>query len=369
LVLAVVTHRLFFLNMSKVFIHSHSLVSFQPTFEPALNTVWRWSDAPILYLQEPQYNDYIPAAHSRRLGKLMKSGMVCAIEAMRNAALDKPEAIITATGKGSLTDTEKLISSVYLDNERMINPNAFVQSTYNSLNGLLGLHFGINCYSNTYTHRGFSLATAFNDAMLLLEERSVTNVLIGSFDEMTPDNHYVKQRMGQWKHETINTQNLLASQTTGAISGEGVAFFVLSSTAPASNPIILRDVQTVYKPQSVEVIEQQIEALLQKNNLTVADIDVVICGVNGDAQFDYFYSHLKTTFSLLPILAFKHLFGEYDTADGAALWLACQIIHNQTIQPAYLHQNQHQQPNKINTVLIYNHFFGDQHTFYLISQP
>lgn len=355
--------------MPNVFIHSSSLVSHQPTFGQNLDWPdWQWSNEPILYIQEPNYNDYVPAAHTRRLAKMLKSGLVCGIDAMKQSNIEKPDAIITATNRGSLSDTEKFLLTMHYDNERMLNPASFINSTYNTLNGLLGLTFNANCYANTYVHRGFSLVQALQDAVLLIEEKNAQNILVGGFDEISPDHHFLKQRMGYWKEEEVSTQELLKSTTSGTIAGEGAGFFVLSTAQPDESPILLKGIEMIYKPSLAEAVLDKILKLLAESEVNPEDIEVFVGGMNGDARFSYFYDEVGGVFRNATQLAFKHLVGEYETADCAGLWLAHQVLKRQNIPEDCIYKKSTVLGKPIKNVLIYNHYFGEQHIAILLQK-
>lgn len=51
----------------------------------------------------------------------------------------KVDAIITATGLGCLADTEKFMNALMDNREQMLNPTAFIQSTFNTVGAQLAL--------------------------------------------------------------------------------------------------------------------------------------------------------------------------------------------------------------------------------------
>src|SRR5687767_14348093 len=78
-----------------------------------------------MYYQHPDYSRYFSIMQLRRMSRLTRTGMVAAIECLRDAGISHPEAIITGTGKGSLSDTEKFISNIHSYNEGTLNPTPF----------------------------------------------------------------------------------------------------------------------------------------------------------------------------------------------------------------------------------------------------
>ena len=73
----------------------------------------------------------------------------------------------------------------------------------------------------------------------------------------------------------------------------------------------------------------------------------------------------KRIFNKKNVINFKHLCGEYPTSTAFALWIAVNIIKTGTI-PAVFDYNGSKE-NKINRILIYNHYQNIHHSLILIS--
>ncbi|MGA9325093.1 MAG: 3-oxoacyl-ACP synthase, partial [Salegentibacter sp.] len=85
-------------------------------------------------------------------------------------------------------------------------------------------------------------------------------------------------------------------------------------------------------------------------------------------EFDDFYSHLQEgIFSEKLQLAYKHLTGEYNTASGYAIWLACELFRRNEI-PEILRQND-KPSGEIRNILLYNQYRGRNHSLILLSHP
>src|SRR5690606_27512480 len=137
-----------------------------------------------LFVQEPDYREFINPVAIRRMSRLIKMGIGCGMKALQEANVKKPDAIITGTGLGSMTDTEKFLKDMILLKEEALNPTYFIQSTYNSINGWISLQTKSTGYSQTYVHRGLSIEMALLDAQLFLNETEEDKyVLAGGFDE------------------------------------------------------------------------------------------------------------------------------------------------------------------------------------------
>lgn len=353
--------------MKPVYILSSTAISPQESFEEShfLQEIKQVSDGK-LFVVDADYRQYINPVAIRRMSRLIKMGISAGMRTLQIANIEKPDAIITGTGLGSMTDMEHFMKDMIILKEEALNPTFFIQSTYNSVNGWLSLQTKSTGYNQTFVHRGLSLELSLLDAQLLLNEHgAANNVLVGCFDELTQDYFIVKDKCNYWKKTIPNSIELLQHNTTsGAIAGEGTAFFTLSNDA--SNAICtLKQVKTI-NTANAETIHEEINQFLAHNNIAHHQIDVVITGKNGDAHFEPFYKNALTNFDANSfIIAFKHLTGEYPTATGFALWLATQFFRNQNIpHPLILQQGN---STSFRNILIVNHYFLGSASLLLLS--
>ena len=76
----------------------------------------------------------------RRMSRVVKSGVAAGIESLLEfgdrAAV---EAVVTATGLGCIADSEKFLDSLIANEERMLNPTPFIQSTFNTVGAQIAL--------------------------------------------------------------------------------------------------------------------------------------------------------------------------------------------------------------------------------------
>ena len=67
----------------------------------------------------------------RRMSRVVKSGVAAGIESLLEFGARAPiDAIITATGLGCIADSEKFLDSLIANEERMLNPTPFIQSSF-----------------------------------------------------------------------------------------------------------------------------------------------------------------------------------------------------------------------------------------------
>lgn len=348
-----------------IFIRTARAVSAQDSFNSndLLQPVRTLTGNRFTYL-EPNYQDYFTIMQLRRMSRITRLGLVTAIECLRDAGDYRPEAIITGTGKGSLTDTEKFIHAVREFAEGTLNPTPFIQSTYNSLNGLIGLHHHINSYNSTYVHTGFSLEHALLDAAFQLNEQSIQTALVGSFEEMTPEHYIIKDKLDFWKKE-IESPDAIMKSSPGAISGEGSFFFFLDFQQGAA-PLQLVDMGLLFEPGEGAVLNAM-DAMLKQQGLGWDQLDVYLSGRNQDSRYEHYYAEVENQLSeITHQLHFKHLSGEFDTAAGFGLWAAVRMAEKNQLFPSLI-RKQGSAPS-LNYMLLYNQYYGKQHSIYLLKK-
>ena len=344
----------------EAYINGYSAISPQNSFteEMFLQEPREYNGVRFLKCVEPQYTGLLDPMAARRMSRIIKMGVTAAMRCLKNAGLEKPGAIITGTGMGCVEDTGRFLSSIYENEEKLLNPTPFIQSTHNTVAATIALMLKCNGYNSTYGHRGFSFETALLDALMLLAEGEADEILAGALDELTPDLFTITDRLGFWKKEPVNNLRLGEYKTHGTIAGEGVAFLALSRNKTEKSVAAITSVRTLFNPEGFDEVEE-----LLKNQ---AKPNLVILGINGDNEGDRLYQKLRSgIFSNIPALYYKHLCGEYDTSTAFATTLAARIIKDQHV-PEIMKTDDHHY-GTINNILIYNHLRNRDHSSIVVS--
>lgn len=352
---------------SPLYIKAATAISPQHSFDAAqiLQPVVS-SDNGQLYAIDADYRQYINPVAIRRMSRMLKMSISAAMKCLQDAGVTIPDAVITGTGRGSMTDMELFVKDMIRLQEEALNPTQFIQSTYNAPNGWIALQTKGTGYNQTYVHRGISLELALTDAQMLAAEGAHENILVGCFDELTPEYVTIKNKLGYWKQEMPNSLALLQhADTPGTIGGEGAAFFALSRND--ENAICaIQAIQTLSQP-SPEAVRQMMQVMLAAEGLQLSDIDVLVCGMSGDARFQPLYNDLlQQAGDATTIAAFKHLCGEYDTSSGFALWLTAQIIASQHVPEITVVKKGAN--TAVNRVLILNHYILSSASAILVTK-
>ena len=136
----------------------------------------------------------------RRMSRVIKSAVTTAVECVAGVEnIDSLDAIITATGWGCLADSERFLRNIIVDKEQLLNPTPFIQSTFNTVGGQIALLRHNHCYNVTYVNRSHSFEDALLDAMMRIADGESKNILVGAFDEQTPSQHCIMERMGLYR--------------------------------------------------------------------------------------------------------------------------------------------------------------------------
>lgn len=353
----------------QIFINGSGCVSPQNTLgEDSLTNEIIETETRYLEIQKPNYRDFINPKLLRRMSKIVRMGIVAAKTALDRAGVENPDAIITGTGMGCQADTEKFLNSLIDNNEGLLTPTAFIQSTHNTVAGAIALGLQNHKTNLTYVHRTFSFESALLDSILLINEGKAKNILLGGFDEITEESWLIKTKIDFYKKEATYSKNLLNDNQVGALAGEGSSFFVLSDKKNESTQAEVLGTEMFYRPIDNEEIANRISKFLETNSLKIEDVDLVILGYNGDTEFDNIYSGLEEDlFKENTIAYYKHLSGEYDTSSAFAMWVASGIINENKIPDVIIKKGK--PIGEIKKILIYNHFRNINHSLILLSKP
>ena len=315
---------------------------------------------------EPDYSQIVDPKMIRRMSRIIKMGVAAAMDCLKTAAVaEMPGAIITGTAYGCLADTELFLGKMIENNEELLTPTAFIQSTHNTVAAQIALLLKCYNYNNTFVHRGLSFESALLDAITLLEEQQMSSALVGGIDELTATSYTLLSRFGLYKKDITDSNLLYNNPARGTIAGEGAAFFLITAQPGAKDCARIKGMSTFYKPEGVVEIERNILHFISHHGLSMQDIDLVITGDNGNVKEDRIYHQLRSSVFLnKPNARFKHLCGEYPTATSFALWLAVNII-KQGVVPSCVYPNPVASPPRC--ILIYNHGHNIYHSLFLLS--
>ena len=292
---------------------------------------------------EPVYKEFINPVQLRRMSRILKMGLgassMC-INSLPNVEID---AIVVGTGLSCIIDLEKFLVSILDGNEEGLSPTPFINSSHNTVAAQIAMMHKITGYNNTYCHRGASFESAFQDAVMLLNEGTANHILVGGIDEYSLHYHLMMNQEPKMKN---------------VILGEGAAFFILENQQRVYTVAELKGVHFFLtrngelNSNNTKLIKSEITSFLQKQNLQISDIDIFISGKNGNCITDFIYDDLESDFlKNAKTHYFKHLCGEYMTSTAFAIGQATTLLKEQ----------------KGKNVLIYNHYNFINHSIILLK--
>lgn len=337
----------------KAYIQGIGNVSAQPTPN---SVAWAWNTIQTnpATIADVDYTALIPPMQLRRMSKAVRMGIAASMMALKQAGIEKPDVIITGTAYGCLADTELFLTKLIQQEEQMLTPTAFIQSTHNTVSGQIALHLKCHGRNFTYTQRGHSFEHAMQDALLTLQEDSSKEILVGAMDEISKHSQPIIQRFGTYKQEGQS----FFDHNEGTMSGEGAYMFVLRAEPNEQSLASILDISTCWNVP----VEQALSAFLAKHGIAP---DVVLLGLNGDARYDTNMlnrarQHLTGTF-----YTYKNYCGEQPIASGFATMMAASMLYyGSNLKPLSgdpLEKPQH--------VLIWHHYKNQYHSFMLLGRP
>lgn len=293
---------------------------------------------------EPVYKDFINPVQLRRMSRILKMGLGASSICINNLPEVEIDAIIVGTGLACITDLEKFLFSVLDENEQVLSPTPFINSSHNTVASQIAMMHKITGYNNTYCHRGSSFEPALQDALMLLNENDAKHILVGGIDEYSQ--HYVIMM-----NQERNMKNVML--------GEGAVFFILEKELKGDTFAEFKDIHSFLimnhedlNDENSKFIKTEISEFLIKNSLDTADIDLFVSGKNGNCITDGIYDELeKDYFQNSEIVYYKHLCGEYMTSTAYAMALAARHLKDQKRKHA----------------LIYNHYNYINHSLILMQ--
>ncbi|HPE77575.1 MAG TPA: beta-ketoacyl synthase chain length factor [Draconibacterium sp.] len=313
-----------------VYIVASSMVSAQKTLgENFLPDEFERAENGSLHIIEPIYKEYLPPAMLRRMSRIVKFSLVSAFDCLAQLRDFSPEVIITASSYGCIDDTGVFLLQMHENEERLLNPTAFIRSTHNAVGGQIALIKNLHVTNLTHSQKQASFETALIDGMLMLETGEVETALIGGFDEQTELSINLHKQIGCLSEAQITKEALLTGMNKTITPGEGAGFFVLSNQSSSQASAELLGVEILScRNKNLESVSSD---FLNKFQLKDTDIDLLIAGIDGTPATKELLKLMNSKFETSTIAGFKHLSGNFGTDSTFALWVANNAVLNTNV--------------------------------------
>jgi len=307
---------------------------------------------------EPDYKPFIPPMQLRRMSKAVRMGIAASkISMEQNGEITNPDAISVGTAIGCIQDSEVFLSKMVDQNEQMLTPTAFIQSTHNTVAGQIALLAGCKGQNITFVHRGHSFEQAMIDAQLYVDEHPGEKVLVGGIDELIDISLAIFRRAGIYRYENSTPDSILNGSSGGSIAGEGAAFFMASDKPSGNTSLHIKDIflfTAKDQQEAVNDVQQFLSCHLAEGN-----VDMVMLGVNGDENQKQFYDKLRSeVFNGTSQAAFKHVSGEYATVSAYALGLIYHMAKSKNVPEFLLLNSAPQQFKRVMLINNYIHYYS-----------
>ena len=298
---------------------------------------------------EPAYGDIIEPKLIRRMSRIIRMGVATGMDALQQAGCTNPDAIITGTAYGCLEDTGIFLKRMVENQEEMLTPTAFIQSTHNTVGAQLALLLKCHSYNNTFVQRTHSFECSLLDADMFLQENPGAAVLVGAADELTDYSFSILERFGLFR---------------ACAAGEGACYMMVGSEPAAGALARINGVRTLFNPAAGK-LEDTLAELLADNGLFAGDIDLVLSGnLPGDAAEPRCAMIENQLLASSPKIYYKLLCGEYPTASAFGMWLGASVLKQQLV-PAGLCETA---PALLRHLLIYQADSLGYHSLMLLTK-
>lgn len=320
-----------------------------------------WFERPAVYTEnyvptvDPPFSDYLSPLMSRRMCTLLKRAVVVSRLALKDAGVEKPDAIISGTGLGCIANTEQFLLSIMENNEQFLQPTFFMQSTHNILSATVAIDLKCHGYNNTYVHRGVSFDHVLLDALLQFGRGKIATALVGGYDELTEHYYRFFDRLGTWDFESGR-----------CFAGETAVSMLLGTEKQPHTLCRIDGAELMYRPTPARM-RATLDTLLEKAGCELTEINAVLTGVNTHQQNDAVYDDVAARlFGNCPTLQYKHLFGESFSSSALGVYVAATCLRRRHV-PRHLLRTGQDAPTDVRRVLVYNHYKNKSHSFILLS--
>lgn len=287
------------MKIENIYIGSSSCISVQDTFD---NKAWYKNIVPVpleqARVKTPDYKQYLDPMATRRMSKILKNALLTAKQAMSNLAVEEIDGVVTATAWGCQADTTKFLDSFETLGEELLSPTSFIQSTHNTIGGLIAMSIQCNGYNNTISHDVMSFETALLDAVLFMQEQHIPlTCYVGGVDELTDLSEGIFTRTKCY-------------ETAYPISEAATCF-------------LLHNKQAQQKQAQITDITLSTSESAMLEALVLSKPDLIITSIKEGLP------------SGIPVIDHRIYCGDFGTSSAFAMYMACGLVQDVEMQLAY----------------------------------
>lgn len=314
-------------------------------------------DEPLVKAVNPVFRDYLPANEARRMGNIMKRALVTALKVLADTGTEHPDAIVTGTSLGCLDYTERFLDAMVENGEQTLSPTFFMQSTHNTVGSALGIYTKTHGYNVTYSHGCVSFELSLLDAWMQLQTGNAQTALVGGHDEMVESYFDLLRKTGY-------------VGLPGMVPCSEVAMSMLLTTDSGKDHLCeLAGIRVCNSPTMAD-LQALTDEMLAEAGMERAAVSAVMTGINGNPDNDQCYREVADAlFPDMPLIRYKHLFGENHTVSALGTYAAAQLLKQNSIPTFMYDERRPQRCGSLSGLLLINQMKGREYAFTLLRRP
>ena len=309
-------------------------------------------------------DQFIAPARRRKLSRLQQMALVAARKSFSpGPGAVAPEKICVAigTGLGSLNDTAAFVENMILKDERAPRPSLFTSSVHNSLASQIAIELNSSGLNSTPIQREISFETALWQAATELASGRAEFALAGAADELNQYQLAAGMRWGWWRESSPEIRPF-----AGALKnrerprpGEGGAVVTLGRAEKSVPPLAFVSAIRIGRSEQRNAGDEArwIAQTLERDSISVANVDLLLTGANGLKEPDNFYRAVAEGLSRLAgrgiaCGAYKHACGEHHSASAFGFLTAVGLARGE-IAPEHCTMDKTTLPGGCRTVALF----------------
>ena len=155
---------------------------------------------------EPEGGCEVSAASLRRLTPQMRQIVSVAKQALQEAGIKQPDAIVCATQWGCMQQSMRFLQDMIDTDEQELKPTPFIQSPHNTIASLMAILTHNHGYNATYSQGKESLECAMTDIRCQMALGRIRSALVLEFDEQVDTWDEVLSLIGEKTHNIARAQ-------------------------------------------------------------------------------------------------------------------------------------------------------------------
>ena len=336
-----------------------------------------WMNAPealtgkMMLSQEADYSRFIPPMEGRRMGKMLKRAIATSTTCLQESGTEHPDAIVTGTGLGCVQHSEAVLKELCFNGDDSVKPTNFMQSTHNTISSVIGIRSGSHGYNCTYSQEGLSFENALADAVTQMRNKRISNALVNSFDEMTPNYYTILEKSGYLGAPGECPSGEAAVSVfldKAGIRNGACVQNAACQEAPEEGLCTLKGIKLRWcqGDGAEKRLKEELDGLLSEAGVSLKDINLVMTGVNGGEDNDTVYQRLcPALFGDIPTGGYKHIFGECLSASALGFYAAAACLRDGAIPGCICPGLEGIRPRNI---VLFNHFDGKDFSLALLGK-